>query len=61
MELIVALNWEKAADVHRAGPVCASSPLQYISTNRNGNTFQVASSVILPPPPYSLYAIETPP
>ncbi|XP_078415322.1 transmembrane protein 52-like [Cetorhinus maximus] len=41
--------------------VSPNNPLQYISTNRNGNTFQEPSSIILPPPPYSLYAIETPP
>ncbi|XP_078094588.1 transmembrane protein 52-like [Mustelus asterias] len=41
--------------------VSPNSPLQYISNNRNGNTFQEASTIILPPPPYSLYAIETPP
>ncbi|XP_067872960.1 transmembrane protein 52-like [Heterodontus francisci] len=39
--------------------VSPNSSLQYI--NRNGNGLQEASSFILPPPPYSLYAVETPP
>ncbi|GCB77930.1 transmembrane protein 52-like [Scyliorhinus torazame] len=39
--------------------VSPHSPLQYISTNRNGNTFQEANNFILPPPPYSLYSIDT--
>ncbi|XP_067826530.1 transmembrane protein 52-like [Heptranchias perlo] len=41
--------------------VSPNSSLQYVSTSRNGIPFQDANSIILPPPPYSLYAIETPP
>uniref|UniRef100_UPI00398E82EC transmembrane protein 52-like n=1 Tax=Pristiophorus japonicus TaxID=55135 RepID=UPI00398E82EC len=41
--------------------VSPTSSLQYISASRNSTPFQEANGFILPPPPYSLYAMEMPP
>ncbi|XP_048449721.1 transmembrane protein 52-like, partial [Rhincodon typus] len=53
---VTVIAFENDNTIHST--VSTNGPLQYISANRNSIPFQEST---LPPPPYSLYAIETPP